>query len=281
MAYRVLKSDGSATPLVINDLEINETVSTLMIPGRNTPNYGEPIATSMIRLLENFASAVSPGTTDGAVSSPISVNSQVLRGQLWYKIVGDSGVLHVCKEGGTPLTAKFVPITGDAENPIDIYVRSINAVGGTNKDTCNMVGKFKLSANSSLEATYADLAERFHADKEYDAGTLVELGGECEVTATKTLRSTSVFGVVARNPAYLMNQEAGDNTTHPPIALAGRVETKVFGPVRKGDRLVSSNIEGVATVDNGTGDWKHVIGRALENKDIIDVGLVWVAVGAK
>lgn len=282
MAYRVIKSDGSE--VTINDLEINQTVSTLMIPGRNTPNYGEPIATSFIRLLENFASRVAPGTTDSVTEevSPVGSTASVLRGQLWYKITGDdTGVLFLCTQSGTPATARWIPIYGDADHPVDLFVKSISAVGGVNKDSCVMNGRFRLSTGSRLEATYADLAERFHADAVYLPGTVVEIGGEYEITASKSLKSTNVFGVIARNPAYLMNQEAGGDETHPPVALAGRVETMIYGTVRKGDRIVSSSIPGVGTVDNNVTDWRQVIGRAIENKDTIEEGLVWVAVGAK
>ena len=40
-------------------------------------------------------------------------------------------------------------------------------------------------------------------------------------------------------PAHLMNADAGDDDSHPAIALAGRVPVKVVGPVYKGDLLVT------------------------------------------
>ena len=53
-------------------------------------------------------------------------------------------------------------------------------------------------------------------------------------------RSDAVFGVVSDAPAYLMNSEAGNNDTHPAIALKGRVPVRVRGTGSAGDRVVSA-----------------------------------------
>jgi hypothetical protein len=85
-------------------------------------------------------------------------------------------------------------------------------------------------------AKFADLAEKYIADNEYETGTVVKVGGDAEVTLG-TLGSRA-FGVVSGAPAYLMNKDLENGT---PIALKGRVPVKVFGPVSKGDRLISCN----------------------------------------
>lgn len=126
----------------------------------------------------------------------------------------------------------------------------------------------------ATSAQYADLAERYAADAAYEAGTVVEIGGEAEVTSVKEELSEAVFGVVSAHPAYLMNATAGDNDSHPAIAVAGRVPVKVVGPVNKGDRLVSAG-NGLARA--GTRDEItpfNVIGRALTTKTTIDEGTV-------
>lgn len=127
---------------------------------------------------------------------------------------------------------------------------------------------------TAVAARYSDLAERFAADAEYDAGTVVELGGAEEITAVVEERSEKVFGVISTRAAYLMNSAAGDNATHPPVAMAGRVPVKVTGKVRKGDRLVSAGngLARAARSDELTSF--NVIGRALESKDSDQVGLV-------
>lgn len=136
---------------------------------------------------------------------------------------------------------------------------------------------------TATSAMYADLAERYETDCELEPGDIVMLGGAKEITKTKTAFSTDVFGVVSTSPAYMMNSDAGGDDTHPYIALTGRVPAKVVGPVKKGQRLVSSDIEGVAVavdLSDITSSFV-VIGRALENKDTDGIGLVEIAVGAK
>lgn len=120
---------------------------------------------------------------------------------------------------------------------------------------------------TSTSALYADLAERFHADDNYIPGTLVKIGGINEVTIENTPVSRDVLGVVSTSPAYRMNDYAGNDDTHPMIALSGRVPVRVIGTVVKGDRLVSAGngLAKSAGVDEATPF--TVIGRALVDKD--------------
>ena len=123
-------------------------------------------------------------------------------------------------------------------------------------------------------AQYADLAERFAADANYPAGTVVALGGAKEITRVADELSDDVFGVISTNAAYLMNAGAGNNATHPPIAVSGRVPVQVVGKVKKGDRLVSAG-NGMArsAAKHEITPW-NVIGRALADKTDSEVGTV-------
>ena len=133
----------------------------------------------------------------------------------------------------------------------------------------------------SVQAQYADLAERFETDQPYDPGTVVALGGVKEITAAVDDLSEDVFGVVSNTAAYLMNAGAGDDLTHPPVAVGGRVQVKVTGKVRKGQRLVSAG-NGIARAAKiGEATSFNVIGRALANKTTDDVGTVEAFVSIK
>ena len=145
---------------------------------------------------------------------------------------------------------------------------------GANTTTANITGNWSLTTGSRLNATYADLAERFEADAYYDAGTVVEMGGDKEITAVQYELSDDVFGVVSDTAAYLMNSGAGDDTTHPPIAVGGRVKVKVIGIVKKGQRLVSAGNGIARAAKPGEATAFNIIGRALENKTTIDTGVV-------
>lgn len=126
----------------------------------------------------------------------------------------------------------------------------------------------------SSSAQYADLAERFEADCEMDPGTVVALGGSAEVTQASEDLSEEVFGVVSTHAAYLMNSNAGNNETHPKIALSGRTPVRVIGTVNKGDRLVSAGNGLARAAQSGETNSFNVIGRALTNKYTTDEGTV-------
>jgi hypothetical protein len=149
-----------------------------------------------------------------------------------------------------------------------------------------------LTASTGMTAVYADIAERFHTDEVLEAGTLVEIGGVNEVTKTKTFCSTNVFGVVSKDPALKMNSTAGTSTTHPYVALSGRLDVKVVGRVNKGDRLIASEVEGVAQAlrqdfirhckdTNSDAYMWGVVGRALETKETDGIGLVEAYIQAR
>jgi hypothetical protein len=134
---------------------------------------------------------------------------------------------------------------------------------------------------TSLQARYADLAERYASDESLEPGTVVQLGGAAEVTQTTTMGSDQVFGVVSTAPAVKMNNDAGDDVSHPFIALVGRVPVKVKGTVMKGQRLMSSDVPGVACAWNPLMGVLAIIGRSLETKTTTQVELVEAVVGAR
>jgi len=135
------------------------------------------------------------------------------------------------------------------------------------------------------QAKYADVAERYHADAVYDPGTVVSFGGEKEITKSTTDADKKVAGVLSTDPYAVMNSPHRQpellDEYHPPIALLGRVPTKVIGKVAKGDLMVSSSTEGHARAWNDENDPKagSVIGKSVEDKDTEEAGVIQVAVG--
>jgi hypothetical protein len=110
---------------------------------------------------------------------------------------------------------------------------------------------------TATAARYADLAEKYLADKEYEAGTVVIIGGEKEVTASDV--NTRAIGVVSTNPAFMMNKDLEDGIY---IALKGRVPCKAYGSVIKGDRLIAGP-SGTAMAAHG--NYANVFAVALES----------------
>lgn len=118
---------------------------------------------------------------------------------------------------------------------------------------------------TATAALYSDLAERYHADNQYEPGTVLCFGGEKEVTQTTQTYDTSVAGVVSTAPGFMLNKDAGSDQTHPYIALKGRVPCKVVGPIKKGDLLVSSHIPGHAMSSHQKAIEYSVLGKAIED----------------
>lgn len=145
-----------------------------------------------------------------------------------------------------------------------------NALGNIGNST----GYFNTIFAQATSAQYADVAERFEADEIYLPGTVVELGGPAEITYSKHELSDKVFGVISTRAAYLMNSGAGDNNTHPPVAVTGRVPVRVIGPVSKGDRLVSAGNGLARAAQDGEATWSNSIGRALHDKTEHGEGMI-------
>jgi hypothetical protein len=125
-------------------------------------------------------------------------------------------------------------------------------------------------------ARYADLAEKYEADADYEPGTVVIFGGEKEITITDHENSARVAGVISTDPAYMMNAEADGLY----VALRGRVPCKVMGKVKKGDVLVTSSTPGYAEV---SGEPHFVgaaciVGKSLQSKDTDGPGVVEIVV---
>lgn len=166
-------------------------------------------------------------------------------------------------------TATSVTVATSGTN-VDHYVTFSSGSSGDHALKTDTDFKYNPSTNvlsaTATAARYADLAERYSADTVYDEGTVLMIGGEKEVTLARGHATTAVAGIVSKNPAYLMNSEAGNDETHPAIALKGRVPCKIVGPVKKGDLLVSSGYKhgyAVKKQDHDSSD--AVIGKALED----------------
>ena len=133
---------------------------------------------------------------------------------------------------------------------------------------------------TSTSAQYADVAERFEADAPMSAGAVVTIGGTAEITESTTDLSENVFGVISDMPAYAMNAAAGNNESHPYVAMTGRTPVRTTGAVTKGQRLVTSSVKGCArAVAQGESISPfNVIGRALESSTDAGIKLVNCAV---
>lgn len=120
---------------------------------------------------------------------------------------------------------------------------------------------------TATAAQYADLAEKYLTDQDYDPGTVVSVGGDKEVRAS--VLGDRAIGVVSTNPAFLMNSDLEGGTY---IALKGRVPVKIVGSVKKGDRLIATNNGCAETANFHT--FTDVFAISLEDNDQAEMKLV-------
>jgi hypothetical protein len=164
-------------------------------------------------------------------------------------------------------------------------ILSVNSITHTGTNAVGNIGSsssyFDQVFATATTALYADVAERFAADEVLEAGTVVELGGTAEITRSLTELSDNVFGVISTRPAYTMNGGAGEDDTHPKVAMTGRVPVKVTGYVKKGDRLVSAGNGVARSALPGEATAFNVIGRSLVDKPTQESGTIEAIVTIK
>ncbi len=182
---------------------------------------------------------------------------------VWDETFADDGTTIFGNAGGAWTAFKSSQTDTELEAPTLVDVRA-NVVHAT-----------------ATAAQYADLAERYEADSPLAVGDVVMLGGSAEITKCMDEKSNAVFGVVSDSPAFLMNAQAGNNDTHPMIALKGRVMVKLKGTGQSGDRVVSAgNGEArVATLEECTAF--NTIGRLIKHKYNEETALTECVIGVK
>jgi hypothetical protein len=236
------------------------------------------------------------GDSDGRLSVQgidVYLRNQTLDGDIYFQ-VNDGGATTspIVIEGATSNVTiqNGLSVNGTISSsggPVNFGTAAVS-LGSIVNNNANGVGNIGTSSSSfntifakATSAQYADLAERFEADAVYAPGTVVMLGGEKEITAAMEEATDDVFGVISTRPAYTMNDAAGNDVTHPPITMTGRVPVLVVGQVRKGDRLISAGNGLARAARQGETTAFNVIGRSLTSKISNDKGTVEAIVTIK
>ena len=302
----IVSKDASFTPQVA-------------IPGFTTVDPGITLATSISSVSQYFQGTATNAQLLGNISSSgflQTTGSQTMTGSLGIlnntglsvglnseaRLNVDSGsntyfrnqaqnanLIMQINQGGVPTT--MITLYGANGMTTIGGTTTVNTAAGATaivNGAGNAVGNIGSSSSyfntvfaQATTALYADVAERFASDEIYEPGTVVELGGSAEITRVQHDASDTVFGVISTRPAFTMNGGAGDNDTHPPVAMTGRVPVKVTGIVNKGDRLISAGDGMARAAQPGEATSFNVIGRALSNKSTVEAGTVEAIVTIK
>ena len=222
-------------------------------------------------LVGTITTAAQTNITSVGTLSSLSVTGNVQGGNLRTAgLISATGAINGAALTGTSLTVSTGNITGG--NIVNANANGVGNIGTTG-------GFFNTVFAKATSAQYADVAEKYRADAQYVPGTVLEIGGSAEVTATTDYASTRIAGVVSTNPAFIMNSsETSENSVE--LALLGRIPCRVVGKIERGDMLCSSRIAGVATALNEN-LYKPgaVIGKALESYNSVSDGVIEILVG--
>ena len=239
-----LTVDGTQTTVNTSTLTIEDNIIEL---NRNvSSNVGMPNYTGL---------KVNRGETSSATEQNLY--------WVWDETFADDGSTTYGNAGGAWTAFKSAQTDSELEAPTLVDIRA-NVVHAT-----------------TTSAMYADLAERYEADCDTEVGDVVILGGHAEITKCKDELSDAVFGVISESPAFLMNAQAGNNDSHPMVALKGRVMVKLTGSGKAGDRVVSAgNGEArVAELDECTAF--NTLGRLIKHKYNKETALTECVIGVK
>lgn len=214
-----------------------------------------------------LSSTIEFRTTQSGTKTPLKlVGPDLLPGTDNVSDIGSStkrySTIHAVSFNGTATVAASMDVGGVVNATASIYDTSNTIAARTSAG--DLAARFFVG--TATQANYADLAEKYLADEEYEVGTVMMIGGEKEITACTS--GKRAFGAVSAHPAHLMNKGLEGGTI---VALKGRVPVKIIGPVKKGDELIASDNGCAVSTDplsNG------VFAIALESNDDTGIKLV-------
>jgi hypothetical protein len=247
-------------------LQVNDTVEAVVSPFSFNVDPGDPLITQYTKVKNGI-------TLQG--SNPVTGVSSSTNMYFW------GTAADALRVAGRP--ASDYLLSAD----VNVAAGNITTLGhitfissGSPSTPGYIEGAWQLTEGSTLETTYADLAERYHADAVYEPGTVLVIGGDYEVTISTNRCDPSIAGIVSTNPAFKLNSDAGTDETHPYIALKGRVPCKVIGNIKKGDLLITSAMPGVACAmtNPDLSDPNAIIGKALQDYSSELPGIIEVKV---
>ena len=193
------------------------------------------------------------------------IKASVVEANLTGNVTGN-----VTGNADTATEATNVTITDNNTANETVYLTFVDGATGTQGLETDTGLSYNPSTNvlstTASQAQYADLAEKYTTDQEYEVGTVMMVNTSDASEVTAAMAGNTAVGVISGAPAYLMNADSEGQA----IALKGRVPVKVAGAVSKGQAVYVDD-NGVATASNTGSD---MVGIALESNGDSGVKLV-------
>ena len=255
----------SANPVFTQTVNFPDTGYTVGTPVKlNVFND----ANTLIPTIYNSASdtIIFKTTVNNAAVTPVKiVGLNIVPGSNAVSNLGSSGsqwaTVYATNFSGTATNANNLNLGGTYVSATTASTASTIAARDSNGDMyCNNLH------GTATSAYYADLAEKYLPDATYEVGTVITVGGDKEVTAC--LAGNAPIGVISENPAFMMNKDLVGGVY---VALKGRVPVKIYGPVKKGDRIAPQDTGYGMSVQPGTPD---IFAVALESSSNVAVKLI-------
>lgn len=260
--------DSKGRISLASNVSVSTTINLAGGSGTGSVSGGGTLTVSGSTGLTTAVSGSTITLTNSGVTSAVAGTDISVSGATGAVTINDTSTLSsVTGRGATTTTALTLA---------NVTIGNVVPAGNVVQNIGSTTAWFNIFYGKAVQAQYADLAENYVADEEYEPGTVVVFGGTKEITTTTKDHDPAVAGVISSYPAYLMNAVINGL----PVALQGRVPCRVQGPVLKGQVLVTSNIRGVAqAIDNSKFVPGCVIGKALEAINTNNIETIEVVVG--
>jgi hypothetical protein len=257
---------------------LNLTSGDIVFEGTTADNFEttltviDPTADRTVTIPNITGTVITTGDT-GTITSTMILNNTITNDDIALSTIradklnlsADTltvNTLNATTITGSGATANLVSLTADNSTNASNFITFASGATGAQTLKTDTSLSYNPSTNvlstTASQANYADLAEIYKTDKNYDIGTVVMIGGLQEVT--ECFVGHRALGVISEKPAFLMNAKAEGQ----PIALKGRVLVKVTGNIIKGDELVAGN-GGYAT--KVSDEFNKVFAIALEDNE--------------
>lgn len=169
MAYILVKSNGIDT-ITVQDGVIDNYDTSLNFIGRYSRSYGQDIAQNTLRLLENFASPLSPD------NNPTLNSGSPLIGQTWYDTGNERLMIYKNNAWVGLMDADDNVGSYTAGNGIDLTAGAFSVIYGNTNNT-SVVGNDSRVIEGATAYTWGDHRAVGYSTQTLTAGTGIDISG--------------------------------------------------------------------------------------------------------